>query len=191
MLTFPFFRMLPFFSPDAGGGSEESMVAGGEARQSGQDAPQAQNAQMPQPQAEGQAAPETPGPAAGEPRANLDTQRAPEEGSKAEPEETQETLREQMTAMKARLGESQLRTAAALAGVSRERIPYVLRMADVSGIDPDAQDAADRYQQAVDKVLTDLPELRGNAAGTGSVGNFARRQPEDPDAERIRRNILG
>ena len=189
MLTFPFFRMLPFFSPDAGGGSEESMDAGGDARQSGQDAPQAQNAQIPQPQAEGQAAPETPGPAAGDQRAEPDTQRAPEGGQKTE--ETPETLREQMTAMKARLGESQLRTAAALAGVSRGRIPYVLRMADVSGIDPDAQDAADRYQQAVDKVLTDLPELRGNAAGTGSVGNFARRQPEDPDAERIRRNILG
>ena len=74
----------------------------------------------------------------------------------------------------------------------KERIPYVMRMADVTGLDPTAADAAERYQQAIDKVLDDVPELRGGA-GTGSTGNFARKpvDPVDPDLEKITRNILG
>ena len=47
-------------------------------------------------------------------------------------------------------------------------------------------------QQAIDKVLADVPELRGGA-GTGSTGNFARKpvNGDDPDIARIQRNILG
>ena len=83
----------------------------------------------------------------------------------------------------ARAMQAELRTAAALAGVPKERIPYVLRMCDTEGIDLDA---------AVAKVLEAVPELCGGA-GTGSTGNFARRNGNAEDAldAKIRENIMG
>ena len=87
---------------------------------------------------------------------------------------------------------AELRTAAALAGVPKERIPYVLRMCDTEGIDLDAADAQDKLDAAVAKVLEAVPELRGGA-GTGSTGNFARRNGGAEDAldAKIRANIMG
>ena len=82
--------------------------------------------------------------------------------------------------------------AAALAGVPKERIPYVLRMCDTEGIDLDAADAQDKLDAAVAKVLEAVPELRGGA-GTGSTGNVARRNGGAEDAldAKIRANIMG
>lgn len=68
----------------------------------------------------------------------------------------------------ARAMQAELRTAAALAGVPKERIPYVLRMCDTEGIDLDAADAQDKLDAAVAKVLEAVPELCGGA-GTGST----------------------
>ena len=92
----------------------------------------------------------------------------------------------------ARAVQAELRTAAALAGVPKERIPYVLRMCDTEGIDLDAADARDKLDAAVAKVLEVVPELRGGA-GTGSTGNFARRNGGAEDAldAKIRANIMG
>lgn len=92
----------------------------------------------------------------------------------------------------ARAVQAELRTAAALAGVPKERIPYVLRMCDTEGIDLDAADAQDKLDAAVAKVLEAVPELRGGA-GTGSAGNFARRNGNAEDAldAKIRANIMG
>ena len=76
--------------------------------------------------------------------------------------------------------------------VPKERIPYVLRMCDTEGIDLDAADAQDKLDAAVAKVLEAVPELRGGA-GTGSTGNFARRNGGAEDAldAKIRANIMG
>lgn len=52
----------------------------------------------------------------------------------------------------ARAVQAELRTAAALAGVPKERIPYVLRMCDTEGIDLDAADAQGKLDAAVAKV---------------------------------------
>ena len=92
----------------------------------------------------------------------------------------------------ARAMQAELRTAAALAGVPKERIPYVLRMCDTEGIDLDAADAQDKLDAAVAKVLEAVPELCGGA-GTGSTGNFARRSGNAEDAldAKIRENIMG
>ena len=92
----------------------------------------------------------------------------------------------------ARAMQAELRTAAALAGVPKERIPYVLRMCDTEGIDLDAADAQDKLDAAVAKVLEAVPELCGGA-GTGSTGNFARRNGNAEDAldAKIRENIMG
>lgn len=176
MLYFPFFRLTPCLAPDAGGAS-----GGADA---GNDTAQAeavqQDAQPAETQAETQAAPA----AQKQPeqaQAEGDTERAQEGAQKTEQAETPEALRERVGAMQVKLGEYQLRTAAALAGVAKERIPYVMRMADVAGLDPSAADAAERYQQAIDKVLEAVPELRGGA-GTGSAGNFARKPVKEQDA---------
>ena len=82
----------------------------------------------------------------------------------------------------ARAVQAELRTAAALAGVPKERIPYVLRLCDTE----------DKLDAAVAKVLEAVPELRGGA-GTGSTGNFARRNGGAEDAldAKIRANIMG
>lgn len=90
----------------------------------------------------------------------------------------------------ARAMQAELRTAAALAGVPKERIPYVLRMCDTESIDLDAADAQDKLDAAVAKVLEAVPELCGGA-GTGSTGNFARRSGNAEDAldAKIRENI--
>lgn len=92
----------------------------------------------------------------------------------------------EIAALQQRLAESELRSAAALAGVPREKVPYVARMADVSGINPADKDAADRYAKAVERVLSDVPELRGGSApsgaapaGTGGAGS--------PEIHRARR----
>lgn len=187
MLHFPFFRPMLCLAPDAGGASGETAVGSPE-QQTGQ-AEAVQDTQTAETQADAQAAPAAQKQPAEEQQAESDTERAQEDA----PEKEQTApLKERLAKMQAKLGEYQLRTAAALAGVPKERIPYVMRMADVTGLDPTAADAAEHYQQAIDKVLADVPELRGGA-GTGSTGNFARKPVDavDPDIARIQRNILG
>lgn len=184
MLHFPFFRPMLCLAPDAGGASGETAVDIPE-QQTGQDEA-VQDTQEAETQAAAPAAQKQP---AEEQQAESDTERAQEDA----PEKEQTApLKERLANMQAKLGEYQLRTAAALAGVPKERIPYVMRMADVTGLDPTAADAAEHYQQAINKVLADVPELRGGA-GTGSTGNFARKPVDtvDPDIARIQRNILG
>lgn len=176
MLHFPFFRPMLCLAPDAGGASGEAAVDSPE-QQTGQ-ADAVQDTQSAETQAEAQGVPA----AQKQPeQAEGDTERAQEGAQKTEQAETPEALRERVHAMQVKLGEYQLRTAAALAGVAKERIPYVMRMADVAGLDPSAADAAERYQQAIDKVLEAVPELRGGA-GTGSAGNFARKPVKEQDA---------
>ena len=63
----------------------------------------------------------------------------------------------------ARAMQAELRTAAALAGVPKERIPYVLRMCDTEGIDLDAADAQDKLE-------------RGGRQGAGSRAGAVRRR---------------
>ena len=65
-------------------------------------------------------------------------------------------------------------------------------MCDTEGIDLDAADAQDKLDAAVAKVLEAVPELCGGA-GTGSTGNFARRNGNAEDAldAKIRENIMG
>lgn len=187
MLHFPFFRPMLCLAPDAGGASGEAAVDSPE-QQTGQ-AEAVQDTQEAETQAAAQAAPVAQKQPEQAQQHESDTERAQEDA----PEKEQTApLKERLANMQAKLGEYQLRTAAALAGVPKERIPYVMRMADVTGLDPTAADAAEHYQQAIDKVLADVPELRGGA-GTGSTGNFARKPVDtvDPDIARIQRNILG
>ena len=67
-------------------------------------------------------------------------------------------------------------TAAATAlGVRPEKVKYVLRLSELSGIDISDKDADKRISAAVKQVISELPELKGEAANTtGTQGYFAR-----------------
>lgn len=67
-------------------------------------------------------------------------------------------------------------TAAATAlGVRPEKVKYVLKLSELSGIDISDKDAYKRISAAVKQVISELPELKGEAANTtGTQGYFAR-----------------
>ncbi len=92
-----------------------------------------------------------------------------------EQEELIATLRDALLTAKAQI-------ACARLGVSEARTAYVLRLANLDTIDdPLVADVAIR--EAVQAVLTDVPELRG--VGTGACGAFrARRAPVKDAFER-------
>ena len=80
---------------------------------------------------------------------------------------------------RAALIDSELRAAAALAGVPRERLPYMLRMADRAGMDAEGADLSALAEAAVAQVLSDVPGLGGG--GTGSPASPPRIPAPDPD----------
>lgn len=167
-------------APDAGGGMGADAVPNTE--------PAQDPAQEPEKPAQ-EAAAQDPPAAEGQPAAQTENPPAQED---TKPDDAPDPAK-QLEAAQQRIMTAELRSAAALAGVPKERIPYVLKLADTTGIDLNANDAGEKIEAAIGKVLTDLPELRGSAGGTGSTGNFARKtgEPEDPDMARIRKNILG
>ena len=81
-------------------------------------------------------------------------------------------------ALTQRLMDAELRAAAALAGVPAARIPYAVRMAQVAGADAPDADMAKLCGDAIGRVLTDVPELRGGAGVT--VGAQPRTLPAPP-----------
>lgn len=81
----------------------------------------------------------------------------------------------------AKLADAELRAAAALAGIPAARIPYAVRMANAGKV-TDAKTAADE----IATIVRDVPELKQQAQGTGSAGNFARKDAtKDPDTQAI------
>jgi hypothetical protein len=89
---------------------------------------------------------------------------------------------EQLANAKQALLTTSAEAAAARLGIPEGRVKHMLRMADLKGIDPMAVDAGPKVQAALEKVLEDVPELRGGT-GTGSPGAFAR-QKEPTAAEK-------
>ena len=81
-------------------------------------------------------------------------------------------------ALKATLLAQSAELAAMRAGASPERAGYVAKLANLTGIDPATPEGAASLKAAVEKVLADVPELRGGG-GTGSAGNFARKGAQD------------
>jgi len=77
---------------------------------------------------------------------------------------------------------AELKAAAALAGVPKEKIPYVMRLAEVKGADAEGADLGKLAEETIGKVLADIPELAGMQSGTGSTGNFRRATKTVKDA---------
>lgn len=89
-----------------------------------------------------------------------------------------------LSALQRALLEAKALLACARLGVSEARAAYVLRLAALDGItDPLTED--DAIREAVQTVLTDLPELRGG--GTGVSGAF--RVPHAPAKDAFERGF--
>lgn len=69
---------------------------------------------------------------------------------------------------------------AAKLAIPESRVKHVLRLADLTNIDPAAADAPGKVREALEKVLSDVPELRGG--GTGSPGAFRQKAETPQDA---------
>ncbi len=79
--------------------------------------------------------------------------------------------------LKAELLEAKAQLAALMKGVKAERVPYVLRLAALDGIDPMLTGADDAISAAVAEVLQQIPEWADAAsvhAGIGSMGDHKR-----------------
>lgn len=86
-----------------------------------------------------------------------------------EPNET-ETLKAQVASMRTQLTQAKAQGILAELGVSADRMPYVLRLADLGSIDAATEAGSAAMKAAMEKVLTDVPELRGGGTG-GPMGH--------------------
>lgn len=106
-----------------------------------------------------------------------------QEAQASEPENGEEAKAPEgpdIAALKSQVLDAELRAAAALAGVPANRIPYITRLADKTGM-KEGEDAAQYAGEQMKQILKDFPELVQQTAGTGSAGDFARRGAEkDP-----------
>lgn len=89
-----------------------------------------------------------------------------------------------LAALQRALLEAKARLACARLGVSETRTEYVLRLAALDGVD-DPLTGDDAIREAVQAVLSDLPELRGG--GTGVSGAF--RVPHAPAKDAFERGF--
>lgn len=79
-----------------------------------------------------------------------------------------------------RIVNAELRVAAALAGVSKDNLGYVLKLADTAGADKEGADIPALCDAAVAKVIQDLPALAGSGGvGTGASGEHKRTATPD------------
>jgi hypothetical protein len=105
--------------------------------------------------------------------------------AEATPPDPSAELAKKLEAAEQRLLGSMAEAAALKLGVRPERMKHALRLADLSGIDSAAEDAAAKIDAAVKAVLDELPELAGGAQGTGSPGAFQRqREPQKSPFEK-------
>ena len=105
---------------------------------------------------------------------SVTAQAAVSETQSVSSDETHSTLQRQLVTSRAE-------TAAARLGVREERVPYLLKLCELDGIDPASSDSSAQINAELEKVLTALPEMRAPLAATGSAGDHAR--TATPDAE--------
>ncbi len=87
---------------------------------------------------------------------------------------------EQLEAAKQQLLLARAESAAVQAGIRPDRIKQAVRLADLGGIDPLAEDAENQIAAHVRTVCDGMPELL-TATGTGATGAFARKSQAAPD----------
>lgn len=84
----------------------------------------------------------------------------------------QDDSAEKISKANARLVKAEAKAAAIAAGVKPEKIPYVVKLADLDGIDVDDDEGpdGDAIKKAIDKVLKDMPEFKAQASGSSDSG---------------------
>lgn len=116
-----------------------------------------------------------PGAKAGEPANGA----APAEGM--DPAAQLVVANQKITSMAQTLLTAKAEAKAAALGVKPERLKHAVRMAELGGIDPMADDADGKIGEKLQAIVTEMPELLGGT-GTGASGAFRRQEnkPVDP-----------
>ena len=91
---------------------------------------------------------------------------------RAEKEEAERRAQEAQQQAAQRLVQAEAKVVAMELGVKPDRIPYVLRLADLSSVDVDENGQVDAtaLRAAIEAVLRDVPELKGATAAPGKSG---------------------
>lgn len=94
---------------------------------------------------------------------------------KAEKDEADKKAQSTQEAADQRVIKAELKVQAAALGVKPEKLSYVVKLADLSGIEvTDGEPDAKAVKKAVEAVIKDLPELTGGSSrGNGGVGGGA------------------
>lgn len=93
---------------------------------------------------------------------------------KAEKDAAAKSAADATTKANARVIRAEAKVLAVAAGVKPERIDYALRLADLSGVEvnDDGNPDSDAITKALNQVLTDVPELKGETPGKGGAEGF-------------------
>lgn len=91
---------------------------------------------------------------------------------KAEKEEAEKKAKQSMDAANARMVAAEAKAAAIALGVKPDKVTYLLKLADLSAIEPAEDGSIDvkAVNAAIETVLKDLPELKGST-GTQQGGS--------------------
>lgn len=112
----------------------------------------------------------------------------PAEGAPAAPDPAAQLVvaNQKLGDVTAKLLTSKAESQAAQMGVKPDRIKHAVRLAELNGIDPTADEADAKIKEKLQAVLTDMPEMLGGT-GTGSPGAF--RKPDNAPKDAFSRGF--
>lgn len=101
---------------------------------------------------------------------------------KAEKADADQAAKDAKTSADKRVIRADAKVAAAAAGVHKDQLGYVLRLADLSGVEVDEDGEPDpkAIGKAVNKVLSDIPALKGEAPAKKSGNDLNGAKDEQP-----------
>lgn len=144
-------------------------------------APEPESSEPEMPELESETPESEPEPSAPEPEPSEPEAPVPEPAP-SEPDPT-EALRAENNRLRERLTHAALRLSALALGVAPERVDVVGKLAELGEFDPESEQAAAQAEEAVRRVLEQVPELAGRALpAIGSIGAHPREgtRPVDP-----------
>lgn len=112
------------------------------------------------------------------------------ESTEADAEPRVRNAEERAAAATARLADTMVRAALQRVGVPEGRAEIAAKLMDTADVDPMAEDAAQRYAEAAQRLVAAVPEFVP-AGGTGSSGEHPRRaaNPNDDTTSAFRRGM--
>jgi len=95
---------------------------------------------------------------------------------KPKPDPQVEQLTDKLGKAEKQLRQSMAKAAALMVGVRSDRVKAAVTLAEITGLDPLADDADQQFETALQAVVDNMPELTAAPAGTGSPGAFQRKK---------------